>query len=263
MVAGTFHDDVRTGIAHAESLARNAGNKSAAACRAVERDIADDDVFGSLERAGAIREDDQSPAGKPLAEIVVAVSLKRERHALRQKCTERLSSAAAAVDLGGIILQRAAPASRDLCTEERAECTVRTGNIDVAALRSSRFPLFRQQRQKHLLVQRRIQLEIKMLRRVIVAVFFATAGQDARDVYHRSTLRNLMRQDTQILRMADQFVNRAHTELCHDHAQLLRNKLHEIDHIVRLAAEVFPQLRTLGRDAHRTGKIVKQRLMLF
>ena len=75
MVAGTFHDDVRTGIAHAESLVRNAGNKSAAACRAVERDIADDDVFGSLERAGAIREDDQSAAGKPLAEIVVAVSL--------------------------------------------------------------------------------------------------------------------------------------------------------------------------------------------
>ncbi len=65
---------------------------------------------------------------------------------------------------------------------------------------------------KHLLVQRRIQLEIKMLRRVIVAVFFATAGQDAGDAYHRSTLRNLMRQDTQILRMADQFVNRAHTE---------------------------------------------------
>ena len=84
VVADTFHDDVRTGIAHAESLARNAGNKSAAACRAVERDIADDDVFGSLERAGAIREDDQSAAGKPLAEIVVAVSLKRECHALRQ-----------------------------------------------------------------------------------------------------------------------------------------------------------------------------------
>ena len=34
MVVGTFHDDVRTGIAHAELLARNAGNKSAAACRA-------------------------------------------------------------------------------------------------------------------------------------------------------------------------------------------------------------------------------------
>ena len=88
MVADTFHDDVRTGIAHAESLARNAGNKSAAACRAVERDIADDDVFGSLERAGAIREDDQSAAGKALAEVVVAVALERKRYALRQKRAE-------------------------------------------------------------------------------------------------------------------------------------------------------------------------------
>ena len=88
MVADTFHDDIRTGIAHAESLARNAGNKSAAACRAVERDIADDDVLSRLKRAGPIRKNDQSAAGKALAEVVVAVALERKRYALRQKRAE-------------------------------------------------------------------------------------------------------------------------------------------------------------------------------
>ena len=98
MVVGTFHDDVRTGIAHAELLARNAGNKSAAACRAAERNIADDDVFGSLERAGAIREDDQSAAGKPLAEIVVAVPLQGERQPSGNERPKTLSSGALAPD---------------------------------------------------------------------------------------------------------------------------------------------------------------------
>ena len=86
-----------------------------------------------------------------------------------------------------------------------------------------------------------------------MAVFFAAAGQNAGDVYHRGALRDLMRQDVQILRMADQLVDRAHAELRHDHAQLLRDKLHKMHDILRLAAEVFPQFRSLGRDAHRAG----------
>ena len=157
------------------------------------------------------------------------------------------------MDLISIILQRAAPAARDLRAEERAECTIRTENINSAALWDSRFSLFRKQRQKHLLIQRRIQLEIEPLYRIIMAVFLAAAGQNAGDVYHRGALRDLMRQDVQILRMTDQLVDRAHAELRHDHAQLLCDKLHKVHDILRLAAEVFPQLRPLGRDAHRAG----------
>ena len=78
----------RAGIAHAEAFARNTGNEGAAACCAVERDIADDDVLSRLKRAGPIRKNDQPAAGKPLSEIVVAVALERKRHALRQKRTE-------------------------------------------------------------------------------------------------------------------------------------------------------------------------------
>ena len=157
------------------------------------------------------------------------------------------------MNLISIILQRTAPTARDLRAEERSERTVRTGNINGAALWNSRFSLFRKQRQQHLLIQRRIQLEIEPLYRIIMAVFFAAAGQNAGDVYHRSTLRDLMRQDVQILRMANQFVNRAHAEFRHDHAQLLRDRLHKIHDILRLAAEVFPQFRPLGCDAHRAG----------
>ena len=97
------------------------------------------------------------------------------------------------MNLISILLQRTAPTARDLRAEERAECTVRTGNINGAALWNSRFSLFRKQRQKHLLIQRRIQLEIEPLCRVIMAVFFAAAGQNAGDIYHRGALRDLMR----------------------------------------------------------------------
>ena len=88
VVADPFHNGGRAGIAHAEAFARNTGNEGAAARCAVERDIADDDVVGRLKRAGPIRKNDQSAAGKALAEVVVAVALERKRYALRQKRAE-------------------------------------------------------------------------------------------------------------------------------------------------------------------------------
>ena len=88
MVADALHNGGRAGIAHAEAFARNTGNKGAAARCAVERDIADDDVVSRLKRAGPIRKNDQSAAGKALAEVVVAVALERKRYALRQKRAE-------------------------------------------------------------------------------------------------------------------------------------------------------------------------------
>lgn len=84
VVADALHNGGRAGIAYAEAFARNTGNEGAAARCAVERDIADDDVVGRLKRAGPIRKNDQSAAGKALAEVVVAVALERKRYALRQ-----------------------------------------------------------------------------------------------------------------------------------------------------------------------------------
>ena len=88
MVADALHNGGSAGITHAEALAGRAGDERAPARRAVERNIADDDVVGRLKRAGPIRKDDQSAAGKSLAEVVVAVALERKRYALRQKRAE-------------------------------------------------------------------------------------------------------------------------------------------------------------------------------
>ena len=55
VVAASFRDRHRAGIADAEALSRDAVNKCFAACRAVESDVADDDILARVKPAGRIR----------------------------------------------------------------------------------------------------------------------------------------------------------------------------------------------------------------
>ena len=57
----------------------------------------------------------------------------------------------------------------------------------------------------------------------------------------------------QHLRAADHLVNRAEAQHSHIFAHLLRDKVHKVHHIFRLAMELFAQLRILRSNAHRTG----------
>src|SRR5205085_4386500 len=54
VIAHTFHHDVRAAVADAEPLARHAADIGLAAGRAVQRDVADDDVLLGLE-GGSLR----------------------------------------------------------------------------------------------------------------------------------------------------------------------------------------------------------------
>ena len=85
VVAHALDDGGRAGVAHAEALARDAGDECAAGGGAIERDIADNDVFIGPEGAALRREDDELAAGEALAEAVVAVALEAEREALRDE----------------------------------------------------------------------------------------------------------------------------------------------------------------------------------
>ena len=88
MVAHALHDGGRAGVAHAEALARDARDERLAARRAVERHVADDDVFVRAEGAALRREERELAAGEALAEAVVAVALEPERQPLRDERAE-------------------------------------------------------------------------------------------------------------------------------------------------------------------------------
>ena len=84
VIADAFDDGVRAAVADRESLAGDAADERLAARRAVERDVADDDVLFRRERRVDRRPDDQPPARQALADEVVRLAFERERDALSE-----------------------------------------------------------------------------------------------------------------------------------------------------------------------------------
>ena len=97
MIAHALGDRPRARIAHAEALARRAGDIRAAARRAEEGHIADQRVAAAALGIpfGAY---DQRAAGQPLAHIVVGHAGEREGVVFRQERAERLPAAARTFD---------------------------------------------------------------------------------------------------------------------------------------------------------------------
>src|SRR5207237_9141843 len=57
----------------------------------------------------------------------------------------------------------------------------------------------------------------------------------------------------ELLRVPDHFVDRAKTKLRHMLAHLLRDKSHKVDHVRRIAGELFSEFGILRCHAIRTG----------
>ena len=91
VIAHAFDHRRRAGVAHREPLARHAVEERLAAGRAVEHDVADQNVFLRQERRVARRIDDQLAAGKSLADVIVGVAFEFERDAAREKRPEALA----------------------------------------------------------------------------------------------------------------------------------------------------------------------------
>ena len=75
LVARAFDDDGRAAVAHAEALAGNAADEGFAAGRAVERDVADDDVLLGGEGGCLRRKDRQTSARQSFSKIIVRLTL--------------------------------------------------------------------------------------------------------------------------------------------------------------------------------------------
>src|SRR5437588_10837732 len=90
MIAGSFDDGDRPGIAHRETLAGHAAEVTLAGDRAIQYGISDDDrLLRNDARVGWWLHNNAS-AGKSLAEIIVGVALELEGDAARQERAKAL-----------------------------------------------------------------------------------------------------------------------------------------------------------------------------
>src|SRR6185437_7083512 len=125
VVADRLDDRLQSAVAHAEALARHAADVRLPGGRAVEGDVADDDVFLGDEGRSGRRVDDELAAREPLADVIVRIALERERHPVRQERPEALSGRAFEMEPDGILGQpRRAPAARDRAAGDRADDAV-------------------------------------------------------------------------------------------------------------------------------------------
>src|SRR5581483_10581296 len=98
VVADALDDRGHARVADAEALARHAAEEDLAAGRAVQGDVADDDVVLRHEGRLVRREDDDPPARHALPEIVVRVALEGRADAVREERAEALPGRPAEVD---------------------------------------------------------------------------------------------------------------------------------------------------------------------
>src|SRR2546422_10779014 len=105
VVADALDDRVGAAVAHGEPLAGHAPHVGLAARRAVERDVADDDVGLGHEGRAAGRVDDETSARQTLAPVVVGVALERERDAAGEERAEGLAGGAREMKLDSVVGQ--------------------------------------------------------------------------------------------------------------------------------------------------------------
>jgi hypothetical protein len=90
MIANAFDDCVGAGIAHGETLAGDTAEVRFTRDRAVQHDVAGNDVFGRLAAELGRGLHGDPAAGETLAAVVVRVADKIERHALGQERAKAL-----------------------------------------------------------------------------------------------------------------------------------------------------------------------------
>ena len=89
MIADPFDDSRRAAVSDGETFSGHAAEISFTTRRAIQSDIADNDVFlRPIIDSGRVA-DNNAPAGQPFADIIVGVTVNADRHSRRQKRNER------------------------------------------------------------------------------------------------------------------------------------------------------------------------------
>ena len=129
VVADAFDDRGRAGVANREALAGDAVEERFAAGRAVESNVADQDIFFRSKAGSARRIDDDAAAGEAFADVVVGLAFERERDALGEKRAEALSGRAGELNADRVVGQSGgAVAARDLAAQHGADGAMHVAN---------------------------------------------------------------------------------------------------------------------------------------
>ena len=254
VVADALDHRVRAGVAHREALARDAAEVRLARDRAVEHDVAGDDVLGRLaaELGRGLHRD--APARQAFAAVVVGVADQVERHALRQERAEALAGRAGKADVDRVIGQAlVAVALRDLARQHGADRAVDVADRHVD--RDLFAALERGLRELDQPVVERLLQAVVLLLAVLARDFGPDRRlmEDPREVQalRLPVLDALLRVEQ--VGAADQLVELAHAEARHHLAHLFGDEEEVVDDVLGLALEFPAQHRVLGRDAHRAG----------
>ena len=90
MVADAFDDCCRTGVAHTEPLTDEPADVRLSRGRAVQDDVARDDVFLSRERGIGMGAHDDNAARQALADVIIRIAEQTQRYAARKESCKRL-----------------------------------------------------------------------------------------------------------------------------------------------------------------------------
>ena len=112
MVPDALNDRGGSGIANRKTFASDTVKEGFAARRAIERDIADDDIFLRCEPGTARRMDNDSAARKALADIVIRFAFQGQRDPLRKEGTRDSARPSRRVECGWCL--RAVPRTRNV-----------------------------------------------------------------------------------------------------------------------------------------------------
>src|SRR5689334_10881540 len=105
MVADTLDDRKCARVANREALPGNAPEVRFPANRAVEHDVASDDVFGRLAAELGRRLHRDAPTRQTLTAVIVGVPDMIERHALGEECAKALPGGTREADVDGVVRQ--------------------------------------------------------------------------------------------------------------------------------------------------------------
>ena len=257
VVAASLDHTGATRVAHAEALASQSGREQLAPGRTIHHGVADDRVLRGGKAGTGGRADDDLPAGHPLADVVVGLTGQVELHPAAEEGSEALTRAPFEHDIDRafrepVVAVHVGDRSRQLGAD------VAVGVLDLVF-----------ERDRGLLLDRPLRLlEDLIIQRVRMVAVVAVHLADPRDVvpsFLGHVLEDRIEVDhvrlrvighlalAQVFGAADQVVELAHPELRHDLADLLGDRVEEVDDVLFGPLELRTVLRVLGGDPDRAG----------
>ena len=143
VITDAFDDGVDTRVTHGETFTGDTADEQLSSGRAVERDVADDDVFLGSEGSFGVGVDGDATTAKALADVVVGVAFDFEGNAFRNESTDALASGTTELEVDRVIGQTVPVAFGDLIADDGADNAVgiddRQLGVDFFAIFDGRF----------------------------------------------------------------------------------------------------------------------------